>query len=460
MAFHYKKWFAGLLAAVCMVSMTSCLGMGGKTAYEIAVENGFVGTEQEWLDSLKGANGKDGQDLDIDAVYQAAVENGYSGSFLEFLKEYFSVEVQEDNDTKQIAKNITSVVSIYAGFKKTTTEEGMFGGFHSQTTPYASAGSGVIVSLNKNAGNAYIVTNYHVVYESESNTTTGISDSIWLYLYGGLNKFSTAEGKDMDGEGIRATFVAGSMDYDIAVLEVKGSSILQNSVATVAEVGDSNSVIPGEKVFVIGNPEGEGISVTNGVLSVDSEYIEMQSSDGAREVEYRVMRTDAAINHGNSGGGLFNAKGQLIGIVNAKSTAEDVDNMGYALPITQVKYVMQNAVDNGGALHRAMLGITVATTGSSLRLDGDGHLVIEEELTIYEAPSRGAAAYGLLMKGDVLKKATIQGKTSTLTRRFHLIDLLLQVRLGDSVTITVERGGVEMDVKVVFDKASYFTVYK
>ena len=460
MKFKWKKWIAGLLAAISVVSLTGCFNTESISAYEIAVQNGFTGTEQEWLDSLKGANGKDGQNLDIDAVYDAAVKNGYTGSFLEFLKEYFSVDVQEGNDTKQIAENLTSVVSIFVGFKKTTTSEGIFGGFNSETTPFASAGSGVIVSLNKNAGNAYIVTNYHVVYDSESNTTTGISDSIWLYLYGSLNGFSVAEGKDVNGGGIKATFVGGSMDYDIAVLKVEGSSILQNSLATAAAFGDSNNVIPGEKVFVIGNPEGEGISVTSGVLSVDSEYIEMQSSDDLRTVEYRVMRTDAAINHGNSGGGMFNAKGELIGIVNAKSTAEDVDNMGYALPITQVKHVMQNAVDNGGAVHRAMLGITVATTGSSVRLDGDGNLVIEEELTIYEAPKLGAAAYGLLVKGDVLKEVTINGKTSKLTRRFHLIDLLLQVRLGDSVTLKIERGGEEKSVQIAFDKGSYFTLYK
>ena len=250
------------------------------------------------------------------------------------------------------------------------------------------------------------------------------------------------------------------MDYDIAVLKVEGSSVLQNSFATAAVLGDSNTVIPGEKVFVIGNPEGEGISVTSGVLSVDSEYIDMQSSDGLRTVEYRVMRTDAAINHGNSGGGMFNAEGELIGIINAKSTAEDVDNMGYALPITQVKYVMQNAVDNGGDVHRAMLGITVATTGSTARLDGEGNLVIEEELTIYESPSAGAAAYGLLFKGDVMKEATINGKTSKLTRRFHLIDLLLQVRLGDTISLKIERDGEEKTVQIAFNKGSYFTLYK
>jgi serine protease Do len=186
----------------------------------------------------------------------------------------------------------------------------------------------------------------------------------------------------------------------------------------------------------------------------------MESSDGKRLVEYRVMRTDAAINHGNSGGALFNAKGELIGITNAKSTAEDVDNMGYALPITQVKFVMQNAMENGGAVKRAMLGIAVATTDSLVSLDKNGELVIEEEITVYEAPSAGASAFGILKTGDILKSATINGVTTPLARRFYLIDLLLQVRLNDSVKLLIERNGVEQEVTVKFDKTAYFTLYK
>ena len=378
----------------------------------------------------------------------------------QFLKEYLSTEVKEDNDTAQIAKNVTSVVSIYVGFQKTTTSNGIFGGVQTQTIPYTAAGSGVIIELNKQAGNAYIVTNYHVIYDSDCNTQTGISNNIWLYLYGSINQFNVSTGKDENGDGIKATFVGGSMDYDVAVLEVEGNDILKNSVATEATLGDSNAVTIGEKVFVVGNPEGGGVSVTSGVLCVDSEYIKMESSDGKREVEYRVMRTDAAINHGNSGGALFNAKGELIGITNAKSTAEDGDNMGYALPITQVKYVMQNAEDNGGAVKRAMLGITVATTDSKVSLNANGELVIEEELTIHEAPTIGAAAHGILKKGDILKSATIGGVTTKLARRFYLIDLLLQVRLNDTVKLMIERDGVEMEVTIKFDKASYFTLYK
>ncbi|MBQ8319883.1 MAG: serine protease [Clostridia bacterium] len=440
---------AATLAALSVFAFSACNVTSGNNAYDIAVENGYQGTLAEWLKSLEGVDGKDGKDLDIEDVYNSAVKYGYEGTFLEFLKEYLSVDVQEDNDVKQIAQNITSVVSVVANFEKTVKGGSIFGGSRTETVQYSAAGSGVIVQFDRTEGDAYVVTNYHVVYDSESNTKTGISNAIYLYMYGALG-----------ADAIESTFVAGSMDYDIAILRVEDSMELKGSIATAAEFGDSNTAALGEKVFVIGNPGGDGISVTSGVLSVDSEYIEMESSDGLRTVEYRVMRTDAAINPGNSGGALFNAEGKLIGITNAKSTETDVDNVAYALPITQVKYVMQNAFENGGAVKRAMLGITVATTDTSLQFGQDGEIVVVEELTVYETPTVGSAAYGQLKAGDILKNATIDGVTTELSRRFYLIDLLLQVRLNDTIKLTIERDGTEKEVEIKFDKESYFTLYK
>ena len=88
------------------------------TAYEIAVENGFVGTEQEWLASLQGINGQDGKDMDINDVYEKAKENGFEGTLMQFIEQYFNVELREDNDTGMIANNICSTVSIYSAFRR------------------------------------------------------------------------------------------------------------------------------------------------------------------------------------------------------------------------------------------------------------------------------------------------------------------------------------------------------
>ena len=460
------KRIAAVVSAVLMLtSMTAC-GLEDKVinAYEIAVQNGFVGTEAEWLSSLKGANGNDAPALDIDEVYQSAVAQGYEGTFLQFLQEYLKVDVNEDNDTKTIAENIMSVVSIYCSFTQTKTVGGWLG-TQNQTTLYSSAGSGVIIDLNKEAGNALIVTNYHVIYDANSDTKTHISDSIYLYTYGALNMFSTTTGKDEGGDGIKATYVGGAMDYDIAILKVEGSEFLKNNDVREAELGDSETVNVGEKVYAIGNPDGAGISVTGGVLSVESEYITMSSTDGIGSVDYRVMRTDAAINHGNSGGALFNAEGELIGITNAKNVEDSVDNMGYALPITPVRYLWDNLLDNGGVVQRAMLGVNVKTTDSKATYE-DGKLTITEEFVVDSTKiDNGAAAYNKLQFGDIFKTLTIipagetEGKTMTLTRRFQVSDLLLTVRKGDTVVLTVLRDGTETQVRIVYDKDSYFTQY-
>jgi len=454
-------------AAMLTVACTACFGEEKEiiNAYDIAVKNGFVGTEEEWLESLKGANGKDAADITIQDAYEAAKASGYEGSFLDFVREFMNVDVQEDNDTGMIAQNIMSVVSIYCGFSTTSIGGGIWGG--GSTSVYSSAGSGVIIDLNKEAGNALIVTNYHVIYDADCDTATHISNSIYIYTYGALNKYSTVTGKDEGGDGIQATFVGGAMDYDIAILKVEGSELLKNSAVSEAVIGNSETVQVGEKVFAIGNPDGAGMAVTNGIISVESEYIAMTSTDGAnREVSYRVMRTDAAINHGNSGGALFNTSGELIGITNAKNASEDVDNMGYALPITQVKYLCDNLLDNDGVVKRAMLGVMVKATASEAVFENGRLNVYEEFIVDSTAIAPESAAYNKLQFGDQFKAITIihkgeaEGETTTFARRYQLNDLLLTVRKGDKIILKVIRDGLEIDVEIEYDKDSYFTQYK
>ncbi len=445
-------------AALFMFNFTACEQKEIINAYDIAVQNGFQGTEEEWLSSLKGSNGMDGAGLDIQDVYEAAQANGYEGSFLEFIKEYLNADVQEDNDTKTIAENMLSVVSIYCGFSKVEESDNWLK--PSQTVNYSSAGSGVIVELNKEAGNATVITNYHVLYDANCNTSNHISDAIYLYPYGALNKYSTESNSDEGGDGIRARYVGGAMDYDIAVLKIEGSDFIRNNPVTVAEIGDSESVSVGEKVFAIGNPDGAGMSVVGGLLSVESEYIEMSATDNSgRTVSYRVMRTDAAINSGNSGGALFNAQGKLIGITNAKNVGSDVDNMCYALPMAQVKNLYKNILDNGGVLLRAMLGV-MAEKIASKPVWKDGRLTVEEEIIINATEiAQTSAAYNKLKFGDKFISITIDGVTTPITKLHHVNDQLLKVRKGDTITIKVLRDGMEKDIEITYDKDFYFTKY-
>ena len=460
-----KKILAICLALLSMLSLASC---GAKSAYDIAVENGFRGDKKAWLEYLQGAPGKDGESLDIRDIYEEACkgEDGFKGTFLEFLKEYLgenSLDVNQDNNTEQIAKNVMSVVSVQA--------------FSSGYT-----GSGVVIELDKEGGDALILTNYHVLY----NPTTKYNawkNQIYVYPYGALS-YTTK--KEFDGSysvsdyggGIACEYIGGSMDYDIAVLRVEDSVQLKKSNLVAADMGAPGEQKVGEKVFVIGNPKGLGVSVTEGVLSLDSEYIEVEmelpsgslfnSTTVKKPFTYRVMRTDAAINGGNSGGGLFDSQGKLIGIVNAKSVSEEVDNMGYALPITQVKYAVNNILANSGKIVRAKFGIMTTVTDSIAGIGSDGELYITEEISVYkvgqEQDSEGkwvnfdCIANGKFKEGDILKTIQIgDGEVVTIDRRFIVPEYLLNVRMGDTVKVVVERGGRLQTLVLKFDNANYFT---
>lgn len=483
-----KSVAALVCAAVTLTGLGAC-NNEIVNAYDIAVKNGFKGTEEQWLASLNGADGEDGSDVKIEDVYEAAKKAGYQGTFLEFLKEYLSVNPVENNDTETIAKNVSSVMSVCCAFTTTTTyrQQLMFGGTTTRTIveANASAGSGVVIDLDKEKGDALIVTNYHVLYSLGVDTENDISDCIYVYPYGARNFFTSggmldqATGKyllsdvnedgkvdkndqgDMGGDGIKATFVGGAMDYDVALLKIENSDYLKKSAVTKATIGNSDEVTVGEKVYAIGNANGQGISATMGMISVESETIEMSSLENAKQkVTYRVIRTDAAINHGNSGGALFNAKGELIGITNAKNVEDETDNMGYALPITQVKYLIENIRKNGGVVKRAMLGVMCSTTASSASLNDSGKLVITEEITVASV-SNDVAADGKLRVGDVFKSITVGGKTTAITRGYFLNDLLLTVKKGDTITLKVfrEQSGEETDVTITFDKDDYFVLY-
>ena len=453
-----KSLIAGLCAVTALVGATGC----GQSAYEVAVKNGFQGTEKEWLASLQGVDGQNGKDLTAQDIYETAVQNGYEGTYLDFCQDILNVDLRENNDVNTIARNVTSVVSIYCGFSQTVRTNP----WTVQTRYYPTAGAGVIIDLDQETGNALIVTNYHVIFDADSNTANGISDSIYLYTYGAYNAFTGSEYTtpyaDTKGDGMKATYVGGAMEYDIAILSVQGSEHLKTCLATEAKFAVSDEVQVGEKVFAIGNPDGAGIAATEGIISVESEYIQMSSTDGSSTViQYRVMRTDAAINSGNSGGALFNANGELIGITNAKNASSQVDNMGYALPGTQVKNLAQNILDNRTeqCARVALLGIMVQTVDSKAYYDEQGRLKIMEEFEI--ASVNQGSASGKVRVGDKIKGIKINdGEWVSFTRQYQLIDQLLCVRKGDNVTLKlVDSNGIEREETIVFDKDEYFVKY-
>ena len=304
-----------------------------------------------------------------------------------------------------------------------------------------SAGSGVIYKLDKEKGDAYIITNYHVVYDNNNS----INSEINAYLYG----------MEASEYAIEATYVGGSMNYDIAVLKVTGSTILMQSNAAAVKVANSNDVAILDTAIAIGNPEGNGISATVGCINVDSENISVgfQVYNRVQYVNLRVMRTDAAVNSGNSGGGLFNDRGELIGIVNAKDADSSTDNIGYAIPSNVAKAIAENILyycDEATKLnvYRCMLGVEVGIKGLYTEYDTETGKIYKKETVMLTKVEASGAVNGILKAGDVINSITIDGVKHEVSRTYHIIDSMLYARVGSSVVINVTRDGVATDITI------------
>ena len=378
----------------------------------------------------------DGNEQNLGVVVGKDGENGADGSLI--------ITSDGSSIPAASAKGLRSAVSIVCNFQATIQQGGWRPGSSSTTTQdYSSAGSGVIYQMDKSKGDAFVITNYHVVYDASSNTENGISDDISVYLYG----------SEIEEKAIEATYVGGSLYYDIAVLRIEDSEILKSSSALAVEVSNSDNVVVGDSAIAIGNARGYGISTSLGIVSVDSEYITMTAADGKTSVSFRVMRVDTAVNSGNSGGGLFDVEGNLIGIVNAKIVDDGVESIGYAIPSNVAVSIADNIIDycyetDIERVQRALLGITVTASDSKAIYDSEkGTIYIEETVSVYEV-SKNSLADGALMASDVLVSATLNGETTEITRQYHIIDMMLDVRVGDVVTLHILRAGEEKTVSI------------
>lgn len=477
----FKTLICAMLAGVSAFGFSAC-NLEPQTAYDVAVKNGFLGTEQEWLASLKGSDGESAKSPTIDEIYSAwAKQDGNENkSFDDFLKEYLSVSYNENNNTAQIAQNLTSAVSIYCAMYASSDGETGWG---------LSAGSGVIYTRNEESlknGNAYIITNYHVLYNAQAeNLVTGKGangahiandNNIFIYLYGANilldKKTDVFSGRvtgfeDKSGSAIKAVYVGGSMLSDVAVLEVKGDENLRKAAAAgtaTAVETEKNGVTAGEKVFAIGNPSGNGISVSQGVVSVESEYISMTAADDKTSTSFHVLRTDTAINPGNSGGGLFNAQGRLVGIVNAKTTASSsgtaVENMGYALPISDVEALANNIIDTNGAPKKPYFGIKVASEEAHSEWnETHDKLILKETVRVASVEGKSSKdkgiGAGVFETDDVISSVAIErggaeALNVTVNTRADFTNSLLYVREGDTLRIQVKRGKNEGLVTLTF----------
>ena len=217
----------------------------------------------------------------------------------------------------EVAKNcMPSIVSITNVSVSDVQNYFSMYGNNSRSNPFTqqestSVGSGVII--NKKNGEIDILTNYHVIENAKTLTCT---------LADNTNVEATVKGVDED--------------RDLAVISIKTKDLSEDTLKqiAIATIGDSDKLQVGEQVVAIGNALGYGQSVTTGIVSATNRSVST-SSDTDKSQSY--IQTDAAINPGNSGGALLNMSGELIGINSAKLSDTDVEGMGYAIAISDVK---------------------------------------------------------------------------------------------------------------------------
>jgi len=157
-----------------------------------------------------------------------------------------------------------------------------------------------------------------------------------------------------NGNEYTATVVGYDSDADIAILKVEAEGL------TAAICGDSDKLSVGEELVVVGNPLGElGGTVTNGIVSATEREISVNG------VKMSLIQTNAAVNPGNSGGGMFNMAGQLVGIVNAKSSGSDVEGLGFAIPVNEALSVSEQLLEYGYVRGKVTIGVTFTEVSNS-----------------------------------------------------------------------------------------------
>jgi len=244
-----------------------------------------------------------------------------------------------------------------------------------------------------------------------------------------------------DDTEYEAKLIGSDSRTDLAVLKIEATGL------TPATLGDSDMLTVGEDVIAIGNPLGElRGTATSGIVSALSREVTVGSMDMS------LIQTDAAISPGNSGGGLFNASGSLIGIVNAKASGSNSEGLGFAIPVSDVKTIISNLIDHGYVLGRAYLGVYTqnVTLSSDTNNNQNGFFSNffggASSVQIAQIVAGSAAEKAGLKVGDLILKVddiTIDSNTT-------LAAVISGFNAGDTATLTIQRDGQEQTVTVTF----------
>lgn len=301
----------------------------------------------------------------------------------------------------------------------------MFGTMQQQST---GSGSGVIIG--KNDTELLIATNNHVVSGAESLTVCFNDDKDAVF---------DAKIKGTDPNN------------DLAVIAIQLSDISEdvlNSIS-IATLGDSTQMEVGDQVVAIGNALGFGQSVTTGIISAVDREVTIDDTTAT------LLQTDAAINPGNSGGALFNMKGEVIGINSAKYASDEVEGMGFAIPMSKAQSIIENLMNQETRDKLTSNYGFLNITGQDVSSEEAEKYNVPEGVYVSGTTDGGAAANAGIQRGDIITKL---GNT-TITTISQLKEELQYYKAGETVEVTIQRssdgkGYQEQTLKVTLDNAS------
>ena len=321
------------------------------------------------------------------------------------------VSLSNYSDTSVYAANkiLPSIVGIQIEYNVTSMFS-MFGG--SQTSTATATGSGIIIS-----DDGYILTNNHVVSSSEAEAYYQVSEAtkVTVTLFNDTTEYE-------------ATIVGTDEETDLAVIKIDATGL------TPAEFADSDSIKVGEFAMAVGSPLGLQSTITCGVVSAVNR--EVTDTDGKT---YTLIQTDAAINSGNSGGALVNSEGKVIGVNTLKLTGDDVEGMGFAIPINSTTDITSQLIQYS-KVRRPYIGVT----GMDLDAETARRNNLVEGIYVKDVETFSAAEKGGIKIGDVIIKAD----GTDVKTMDELNAIKNSHNIGDEMKITVNRNGQEIELTI------------
>jgi serine protease Do len=277
-------------------------------------------------------------------------------------------------------------------------------------TPSAVSGSGFIISSD-----GYIVTNYHVIaYAVEQ----GFSLTVMMH----------------NGKSFPAKVIGYEQDNDLAVIKIDATGL------STVTMGNNDTMKVGDKIYAVGNPLGElDYTMTNGIVSALDRVIQVEDT-----TSINMFQIDAAVNAGNSGGPVYNSKGQVIGIVSAKYASTGVEGLGFAIPINDAKDIVNQLMTTGHVSGKPSMGISVKTV---TKQEADFYK-LAEGAAVASVTSGSCADKAGLKVGDIITKLGDTVVTSADT----LKQAKKSFKAGDTTTVVINRSGQELSLKITFDE--------